>query len=483
MPETYPKRIQMTQALLGLPFDKAHISDYWSHPFESNPPETEDAMDTNNNPDSLGEKTLIRLSNNCLDCNYKTKRQRLAENNLKDKLNIKSVMLMPRVLPVVAKLELLSSVLNLSDFNLTMQLGKGSFGTVFAADFIEKQRQVPRKVAIKIIQTNTNKKYKEQLFNSFLAELNGRGLKHANIVTQYGFNECDYLTKNAFILYELCGTLNLKQFLIDQDRVLTINKRKQMSLDLIKAIEYIHLHNIVHMDIKPANIIVTNSLILKLTDFGCSIRLNKSSLYDNKNDEQTMNLNQYEDNRWTAGTWYYRAPELFRGDKTFFERNNELVTFKCDIYSLGIVMWQLLTRESPYDEYHEDPQVVVYQIVSKNLRPQFHVNNNIVIKDIQLSPLTSSQSTISMSPMQDINNTILTRTNCSSRVYPEILAQSRSASSLNSKLVINQKKPADNSEFERVFRNLIELSWSNDPEKRYEAKTLREILSNTKISY
>ena len=122
-------------------------------------------------------------------------------------------------------------------------------------------------------------------------------------MTQYGFNECDYLTKNAFILYELCGTLNLKQFLIDQDRVLTINKRKQMSLDLIKAIEYIHLHNIVHMDIKPANIIVTNSLILKLTDFGCSIRLNKSSLYDNKNDEQTMNLNQYEDNRWTAGTW------------------------------------------------------------------------------------------------------------------------------------------------------------------------------------
>jgi len=59
------------------------------------------------------------------------------------------------------------------------------------------------------------------------------------------------------------------------------------------------------MDIKPANIIVTNNLICKLTDFGCSVRLNKQQLFgEDRQINSTLNLKgQYEDNRWTAGTW------------------------------------------------------------------------------------------------------------------------------------------------------------------------------------
>ncbi len=123
---------------------------------------------------------------------------------------------------------------------------------------------------------------------------------------QLGHNDCDLLTKNAFIIYELCGTLNLKQFLLDHERVLSISKRKSMSLDLVKALEFIHSNNIVHMDIKPANIIVTNNQICKLTDFGCSIKLNKPNIFLGKNEldhNKIINSNQYEDNRWTAGTW------------------------------------------------------------------------------------------------------------------------------------------------------------------------------------
>lgn len=133
------------------------------------------------------------------------------------------------------------------------------------------------------------------------------GLKHSNIVAHLGFNECDFFTKNAFIIYELSGSMNLRQFLFDDARTLSVSKRKTMSMDLIKAIEYCHLNNIVHMDIKPANIIVTNNLICKLTDFGCSIRLNKQKLFGETNCQSSTNSlnlkNQYEDNRWTAGTW------------------------------------------------------------------------------------------------------------------------------------------------------------------------------------
>jgi len=467
----------MTELLLGLAYNKQEIIDYWSHPFISDPHINKFALNQNNNVDNMKEPDLIRLSNNCLDANYKTSRQRNLEKKLMEQMDIKPVVLAPRIMPCVSKLELLSSILNLSDFNLTAQLGKGSFGSVFAADFYEKKRRGPRKLVIKIIQTNTSKKYKEQLYNSFLAELNVKGLRHPNLITQLGHNECDNFSKNAFIIYELCGTMNLKQFLIDSDRILTISKRKSMSLDLIKAIEYIHSNNIIHMDIKPANIIVTNSLICKLTDFGCSVKLNKPSLFESQTEVEALNLNQFEDNRWTAGTWYYRAPELFRGDKTFFERNYEEVTFKCDIYSLAIVMWQLLTRESPYHEYHEDPQVIVYQIVSKNLRPQFPItcndnsNNFDKIFNTKKSPMHASRSSGSISSMVlDTNeNTFLTRGNINSTSV-QCLAP-------------NVKQTPDNSEFEQVYKALIELSWSNEPNRRHDAKNLKEILSNTKISY
>lgn len=486
-------------ALLGLAYNQQDVAAYWSHPFVNDPANNQDAMDQNNNSDNLTESSYILLSSNCLDCNYKSKRQRQAEAKLKEKLNIAPVVASPRVLPVLSHLELLSSILNLSDFNLTAQLGKGSFGTVFAAEFWEnKKRSSPRKVAIKLIQTNTNKNYKKQLFNSFQAELNVKGLRHPNIISLLGHNECDLLTKNAFIIYELVGKINLKQFLLDDDRVLSISKRKCMSMDLIKAIEYIHMNNIIHMDIKPANIIVTNNLICKLTDFGCSIKVNKASLFGDKHENDILNLNQYEDNRWTAGTWFYRAPELFRVDRTFYNRNNDQVTFKCDIYSLGIVMWQLLTRESPYDEYHENPQVVVYQIVTKNLRPKFPLGHSSIPTQTRISQsmdfknvnktsypsLSSSQSSGTISTLfsqsikksSSLSNENLennTKTNYLN-VNPDVLANTR---------YTVPKPKVDNSEFERAFKNLIEISWSNDPNKRYDAKKLKEILANTKISY
>ena len=195
-------------------------------------------------------------------------------------------------------------------------------------------------------------------------------LHHKNLITYYGCNNAENEDDIAFIVYEFGGKSNLNQFILDSNIDLSQTIRKNFSLDLVNALEYIHLNNIVHMDLKPANIIVTDHLVLKLTDFGCSVKIND---VNNNNNEQSKSNGFVNNSRWTAGTWFYRAPELFRNDLVQSTTNTS-----CDIYSLGICMWQLLTRECPYNG--ENPHVIIYQIVSKGLRPEYpvcdDVNNN-----------------------------------------------------------------------------------------------------------
>ncbi len=135
-------------------------------------------------------------------------------------------------------------------------------------------------------------------------------------------------------------------------------------------------------------------------------------------------------------------------------------------------MWQLLTRESPYNEYYENPQVVIYQIISKKLRPRFPLRNG----DFKLSPLVTSRSTDKLSAMT-FNKSCETQ---DSHLNTNVLENSRSV--FNSSDMLS-KSTLDNSEFENVYRNLIELSWSDDPDRRNDAKTLKEVLINTKIAY
>ena len=122
--------------------------------------------------------------------------------------------------------------------------------------------------------------------------------------------------------------------------------------------------------------------------------------------------------RWTAGTWFYRAPELFRNDLQ--SNNNSNVTTSCDIYSLGICMWQLLTREFPYNG--ENPHVIIYQIVSKGLRPEYPQGVN-----------------------KEDGDSVFTKNHI---------------------------------EFEQVYRLIVEKSWDSDPNRRFTAKHIKHLLTN-----
>lgn len=272
------------------------LNDYWTQPYLNHQEQLYRPDPNNNNVIicHLNESSLLKLSADCLDLNYKSRRQLLAEAKFKTKQEEKK-------LPILNKFDLLSQVYSLSDFIIRAQLGQGSFGKVYSAYF-SKSINRSQKLAIKVIPISKDTTAKNYL-KSFQAEQNIKNLKHPNLITQLGCNERDATTLNAFIIYEYGGRMNLSQFIFSSDMCLEIGQRKSFCLDLSRALEFIHSHGIVHMDLKPANVIVTDSLQLKLTDFGCSVKL--------AHDEEQ----EYETHRWTAGTWFYRAPELFRAVK------------------------------------------------------------------------------------------------------------------------------------------------------------------------
>jgi len=133
--------------------------------------------------------------------------------------------------------------------------------------------------------------------------------------------------------------------------------------DVSAALSYIHRQRLVHLDVKPANIIVTDSDRCKLTDFGCSQRL-PSTDETLERSAGVQRLSGGSPSRRPGsptlnGTFAYRAPELFRG---------AAVSPAADVYSLGVTLWQLRSRaSSPYAG--RDFHAVIFAVVAYHDRP------------------------------------------------------------------------------------------------------------------
>lgn len=454
----------------------SQMQNFWTRPYLTPPRLNDDyeeeeeqqqqphqQSDSNNNNVfvcHLNETSLLQLSTECLDRNYKSRRLQIAEAKQKTKSTVEE-----KLFPVLNKFDLLSQVFTLADFTLQNQIGQGSFGKVYAA-YLAKRFDLTSncdKLAIKVIPISKDSTTKNYL-KSFEAEQNIKNLRHPNLITQLGSNQCDLFSHNAFIIYEYGGRLNLNQFLFSSDSNLHIGQRRSFCLDLARALEFIHSNKIVHMDLKPANVIVTNSLTLKLTDFGCSIKL-----IDNPSDT-------YISHRWTAGTWFYRAPELFRADKLNTTQRKYSVTPKCDIYSLAILMWQLLTRDSPYN--NENPHVIIYQIVTNLRRPEFPLYYDIEANENNYTTsLKRKHSCLESNLVSDSNKKPMFNNSDNQLGYNNQITQNINENESQ------QRKRRLNNEFERVFQMLIEKSWDDNAAERPDAARIKDILTNTKISY
>ncbi|XP_050464320.1 serine/threonine-protein kinase mos isoform X2 [Cataglyphis hispanica] len=200
-------------------------------------------------------------------------------------------------------------------------LGTGAFGTVYKALYKGDQ------VAAKIIQRNDNEVIK--------SEKHAAVLRHANIVKILNIEQGISL---SLITMELCGT-SLQDRL--QESVLSKEKRVSIWRDIARALQFCHNSAVIHADVKATNILMVADDRAKLTDFGSS-----------------MLIGEPYDSIKPRGTPGYTAPEVFRGD---------IPTFAADIYSLGIVAWQMLSREVPFHGLHI--HTIIY-ISVKGTRPE-----------------------------------------------------------------------------------------------------------------
>jgi serine/threonine-protein kinase len=222
-------------------------------------------------------------------------------------------------------------------YEITGKLGDGGFGTVYRG----YDPDVKRVVAIKVLATQGD----ASLIHRFRSEAMTAGnLNHKNIVTIYEFGEENGV---PFIAMQHLDGVDLQR-IIDNKRQLeslTLLEKLEIMSETAQGLQCAHENGVVHRDIKPANIMRLKDGSVKIMDFGIA-RLTNT---DATRETQTGFL---------IGTVKYMAPEQFKSPE---------VGALCDIWSYGVVCYELLTGVHPFSA--EGPAGVIYRITMEEPQP------------------------------------------------------------------------------------------------------------------
>ncbi|KAB2051334.1 hypothetical protein ES319_A12G048800v1 [Gossypium barbadense] len=230
------------------------------------------------------------------------------------------------------------------DLEELRELGSGTFGTVYHGKWRGTDVAIKR---IKKICFTGRSSEQERLTVEFWREADILSkLHHPNVVAFYGVVQ-DGPGGTLATVTEFMVNGSLRHVLLSKDRQLDRRKRLIIAMDAAFGMEYLHSKNIVHFDLKCDNLLVNLKdpvrPICKVGDFGLS-KIKRNTLVTGG----------------VRGTLPWMAPELLNG-------SSSKVSEKVDVFSFGIVLWEILTGEEPYANMHYG--AIIGGIVSNTLRP------------------------------------------------------------------------------------------------------------------
>jgi len=233
----------------------------------------------------------------------------------------------------------------LGRYTVIRELGRGSMSVVY----LGKDPTIQRFVALKTVRFDDAGDPSElvEIKRRFFREVQSAGLlSHPNIVTIFDAGDEEDL---GYIAMEVLEGITLKDW-CRKENLQPIKQVLELVAKVAEALDHAHSHGVVHRDIKPANIMFTKDGIAKITDFSIA-RITTST--KTKTDA-------------ILGTPSYMSPEQIAGEK---------VDGRSDLFSLGVVMFELLTGERPFQG--ESIASLTYQIAHKPHRPPAQIRTDL----------------------------------------------------------------------------------------------------------